>query len=327
MERYWRERAPYVIHITGVDINPSQPLFWISLSGDCTAEHAVTHGITNLKLDGFIVSPKPSLVMDEQPPFNVVLFGESGCGKSSIVNMLLGSDAAATSGGGRGCTFQSAGYDIVIGKKNFRIHDTAGLEEGEKGRVPAHDAIVQLYKLLRSLEDGVSLLVFCMKAPRVKKSGQHNWILFHDIMCQSKVPIAIVVTGLEEEDDMDEWWEDNEDVFREYGMLSHGHACITAIRGKKKNGRFIFQEEYDESKVKVENMIRKCYKVEQRRLDKVQWFRRVLYETRYEHHCFWTEIIKEEVGEIKGALDDLVSRCGMPEKDAKLLAEELSRVP
>ncbi|KAF8970952.1 P-loop containing nucleoside triphosphate hydrolase protein [Flammula alnicola] len=124
-------------------------------------------------------------------PHNIIVFGESGAGKSSIVNMLVGSDVAKISSLATGCTFESNPYDFNIEDVLFKIHDTAGLDEGEAGRVPKIEAIVQLWKLLRDLKDGVSLLIFCMRAPRMKDSPKNNWSLFHDILCQKKVPIVI----------------------------------------------------------------------------------------------------------------------------------------
>ncbi|CAA7262630.1 unnamed protein product [Cyclocybe aegerita] len=280
-------------------------------------------------------NPRTSFTMDRRSgkgrssttPFNVVLFGESGAGKSSILNMLLGTNVAAVSGGATGCTFESTGYDISIDGTSFRVHDTVGLEDGEHGRIPTSKAIVQLYSLLRRLEGGISLLIFCMRAPRVKESAKHNWILFYDIICQCRVPISIVVTGLEQERDMDGWWKGNEKTFRQYGMHSHGHACITAIRGKKKaNGQYSLQQEYDESMLKVKNMIKTCYQEQPRPVERVHWFQRVVYETTYEHHCWGTEVIKTKVGDMKGAVDELVDRCGMPKKDAEALAKELNKI-
>ncbi|KAJ3500730.1 hypothetical protein NLJ89_g9663 [Agrocybe chaxingu] len=260
-------------------------------------------------------------------PYNVVLFGESGCGKSSVVNMLLGFEAAPTSSGARGCTFNSAGYDIRIDGARFRIHDTAGLEEGEEGRVPKADAITQLYSLLRTLDGGVSLLVFCMKAPRIKESAKHNWLLFHEIMCKGQVPIAIVVTGLEQEDNMDSWWESNEDTFRRYGMHSHGHACVTAIRGRLRKGEYTLQAEYDESKAKVEQMIKKCYKEQPWRMQRIQWLGEVIYDVTYKSRwCQDPKEIKTAVGKTKGAVDELVSKCGMSEKEAEELGQKLDQM-
>ncbi len=40
---------------------------------------------------------------------------------------------------------------ICINNLAFRIHDTTGLNDGESGRVPSKEAIIQLFKLLRGV--------------------------------------------------------------------------------------------------------------------------------------------------------------------------------
>lgn len=88
----------------------------------------------------------------------------------------------------------------------FNIFDTAGLDEGDAGTVPKQDAIIQLYKLIDSLDAGVSLLIFCMRGPRIKDAAYKNWRFFHEIVCRRQVPIVVAITGLEQEPDpMDNW--------------------------------------------------------------------------------------------------------------------------
>lgn len=147
----------------------------------------------------------PMQILPVKTKTNVVIFGETGVGKSSIVNMLSAKDVAKTSNGTKGCTFHSTAYDIDVLGRPMTLHDTAGLDEGEAGHIPKAEAIVQLYKLIRSLSDGVSLLMFVMRAPRIKDSAAKNWQFFSKIICQGQVPAVIVVTGLELEEDMDKW--------------------------------------------------------------------------------------------------------------------------
>jgi hypothetical protein len=141
-----------------------------------------------------------------------------------------------------------------VAGSTFHIYDTAGLNEGEKGRVPSTEAIVQLYSLLQSLDTGVNLLVFCMRGPRLKSVAHHNWRFFHDIVCQHKVPIVLAITGLEHEVVMDDWWQDNKSAFQEQGLLPNGVACITAIKGKNN----AFEAEYEESRVKMHRVLTEC---------------------------------------------------------------------
>lgn len=186
---------------------------------------------------------------------NVVIFGETGVGKSSLVNMIAGADVASIGSGATGCTFQSASYTAIIDGVQVCLHDTVGLNEGQSGTVAARDAIIALYKLLDGLEDGVSLLVYCMRG-RIKSTTAKNYRLFYDGLCQRQVPIVLVMTGLELEVPMDSWWTTNKHHFQNEGMVFAGQACITSTKGKEKNGVYVYEEEYEESRVATRELIR-----------------------------------------------------------------------
>ncbi|KAH7867817.1 uncharacterized protein C8R40DRAFT_995507, partial [Lentinula edodes] len=125
---------------------------------------------------------------------NIILFGSTGCGKSSIVNMLLGREAALMSSGALGCTFENKSYSVTIERQEYRLYDTTGLDEGTVGTVVSKDALVKLYHLLRDLQgDGISLLVFCLRAPRITEIAQKNYFIFYEVLCQRKIPIVMIV--------------------------------------------------------------------------------------------------------------------------------------
>ena len=258
------------------------------------------------------------------PVSNIILFGETGSGKSSIVNMIAERTLANMSSGATGCTFQNAQYQIDIKGTPFNVYDTAGLNEGEAGKVPKQEAVVQLYKLICSLSDGLSLLVFCMRGPRIKDAAHKNWRLFHEIFCRKQVPIVIAITGLEQEASMDDWWYRNKGAFQEYGMNPSGHACITATQGKqKKSGAYMLSEEYEESKLKVWNLIRANYLERPWIVEKIEWFSNIVttsYSTDW--LCRTTEHsdVRREAGTV---VKDLVERCEMSPEEAQALAEKL----
>ena len=127
---------------------------------------------------------------------NVVFFGESGAGMSSVINMPAGSEVAPTSTGAMSCTFESRGYWVNIRGSIFHLHDTPGLRQEDEGRFSKDRAIVQLFTLIKRLEDGVSLLVFVMRACNsIRESTFSNWRLFQEVVCRSQVPTVIVITG------------------------------------------------------------------------------------------------------------------------------------
>ncbi|KAF8830341.1 hypothetical protein F5879DRAFT_499517 [Lentinula edodes] len=250
---------------------------------------------------------------------NIVLFGSTGCGKSSIINMLLGHDAAPTSSGAVGCTFENSVYVTRMEEKEYRIYDTTGLDEGDAGTVVSKDALVKLYKLLRNLEDGITLLVYCMRGPRITEALQRNYIVFYDGFCQKKVPIVLAVTALEDQEpDMESWWTENKDAFQKYGMEFSGHACITATRGKKlKNGEFRNQAEYSESQVVMRDLIVKhCQGVEPWKLPTRTWFISIVNWI-WRYFFNWTASL-----DIMSSLYEVLRKF-LPEKDARDIADEV----
>src|ERR1700691_3918235 len=128
---------------------------------------------------------------------DVVVFGEAGVGKSSVINMLARRLVAQPSSGAKGCTFQCQKHPVDIDKipKSVNLWETSGLN-GEEGESAAKQAIINLLELIRSWENGISLLVYCVRGPRVKESTVHNYQIFYQALCQEKVPIVLVVTGL-----------------------------------------------------------------------------------------------------------------------------------
>ncbi|KAJ3521893.1 hypothetical protein NMY22_g12121 [Coprinellus aureogranulatus] len=170
----------------------------------------------------------------------IVFFGETGVGKSSIINMLLGSDQAEVSSDAEGCTAKCTSYRVRINEEEYELWDTIGLNEGEQGNIPDIKAASSLYHQLRKLSDtgGVNLLVFCMRGPRVTTAGHRNWLLFHDVICDGKVPAVIVVTHLELED-MDTWWSRNELVFARYNIVPSTEVYRLFPAGQQKRALFL----------------------------------------------------------------------------------------
>jgi len=197
--------------------------------------------------DIFAISP---------PPVNVIIFGESGVGKSSIINMLMGEPVAAVSNQAVGCTYASNKFRATIVGKEVMLYDTAGLNEAEAGTVSPEQAIQNLRSLVKDLKT-VNLLVYCIRGTRFRKIVADNYKIFCNTICggDRKVPVVLVITGLENEENMDDWWKDNEVDFDE--MEFRAHACITAIRGRalKDGSGCIFQDLYEASKGKVTKLL------------------------------------------------------------------------
>jgi predicted GTPase len=179
---------------------------------------------------------QPTHRISQQSDPNVIVFGETGAGKSSVINMILGIDKAKVDNRLLGETFESAVYEVELDGKIYKLHDTVGLGEHSSGTVDSAKAVRNLYRLVTNLSNsgGVNLLVFVMKQGRLTETIHKNYVLFQHGFCDSKVPIVIAVTGCEDmEPTMDTWWIDNEASFSKAGMSFDGHACVCAFKGRK----------------------------------------------------------------------------------------------
>lgn len=253
---------------------------------------------------------------------NILIVGDVGVGKSSLVNLIAGDNRAVTSSGAKSCTLQSQEYIVDLDGVEFALHDTAGLHEAQ-GNMKTTDylnAVHQAYSLISRLEQsgGIHLLVFCMKGGRISITMQQTYNLFVEVLCNRQVPVVIAVTHLEMFDDMEQWWRENETAIKEYGLRSLGHACITTTRGY----RNIFSDKYEESK----EIIRKLLLDYSGRVawleEKASWVKRVVLHMR-------TWLSPRRLKQLDGSdlKRKLVKRCGFSVEDAEVVARkiELSR--
>ncbi|KAG1721518.1 kinase-like domain-containing protein [Suillus lakei] len=183
---------------------------------------------------------------------NIVLFGQAGAGKSSLVNLMAGEDIAGTSMDLKSYILHWQEYPIAFAGESYNVFDTVGLEEPQLGIPQFLDAVQNTYNLIQKLErqGGIDLLLFCMRAGRLTTTLYTNYRLFHEFLCDKKVPIILVITHLENEPGvMDDWWKRHEVIFRDRGVDVASHACITTIRG-------IFPHRYEESRIAIRKVVR-----------------------------------------------------------------------
>ncbi|KAG2131415.1 uncharacterized protein EDB93DRAFT_1311603 [Suillus bovinus] len=162
---------------------------------------------------------------------NVVVFGETGAGKSSLINLVAGRQTARISCDAMGCTTETDVYDVLIQNETLKVKlfDTVGLGEGPEGTVPDKDARRVLKKLIRSLlkQTGIHLLMYCVRGVRATKALCRNYDLIYSEV-KERIPVVLVATSLEDKGpEMEQWWRDNERSISDFGMTFAGHACIT----------------------------------------------------------------------------------------------------
>ena len=189
---------------------------------------------------------------------NVVIVGETGVGKSSVVNLIAGELLADVSSSASGCTMEATSYDVILPddkglNHHIRLFDTVGLNEPSLSKTDYLTAIEKANTLICQLQHtgGIRLLLFCIRGGRITAMMQKNYRLFRDILCQNTVPLAFVITGLENEASMEGFWEQNVSLFEAYGLSCASHACVTAIRGLNN----CYAERYYESQKTIRIML------------------------------------------------------------------------
>ncbi|KAG2131408.1 P-loop containing nucleoside triphosphate hydrolase protein [Suillus bovinus] len=184
----------------------------------------------------------------------IVLFGETGAGKSSLVNLMAGKEIAHTSPDMQRCTLQWKEYTMGFDGGSYKVFDTIGLEEPQLGIKEYIESVENAYRLVRELDEngGIDLLLFCVRAGRVTATLQSNYRLFHEFLCEKKVPIVLVITNLERETRMEDWWDRNKETFDKYKIQVAGHACITAAN--KLDGRH--RDRYEESRITIRKLVK-----------------------------------------------------------------------
>ncbi|KAG1728708.1 P-loop containing nucleoside triphosphate hydrolase protein [Suillus occidentalis] len=252
-------------------------------------------------------------------PKKIVLFGEAGAGKSSVVNLIAGKEIATTSNDMQRCTLHWKDHTIDFGGESYTVFDTVGLEEPQLGIKGYLESVENAYRLIKELDQqgGIDLLLFCIRAGRLSSAIQSNYRLFHEFLCEKKVPIVLVFTHLEREKRMEDWWERQQSFFEKtYGIRVTDHACITAAN--RLDGRHKLL--YEESRGAVRDLVKKLTADEQ----KSSWTggnkRFVSFMRKLK------ELLPEPLDlKKKDIVSRLIQRCSLSPDVAKQLAEMIKQ--
>ena len=179
-------------------------------------------------LHAYHISQTPS-------PRNVIFIGETGSGKSSVINLIAGHNHAAVSPDAMPCTSNFTSYDVSIGGKSYRLWDTPGLNEASGFSKLFRRKSLVTGSLKRFLQERrrrgeLDLLVFCVKGGRAHAAMSKAYTTFCCATRRTAIPVVIAITHLERvQPTMEAWWQDNERRLGNLGFLFDGHACLTCL--------------------------------------------------------------------------------------------------
>lgn len=172
---------------------------------------------------------------------NIVIFGETGSGKSSLINTIVQTQQLAkTSNDTHGCTSTPERYPVEISGKKYILIDTPGLNEGSAGTVPDTEAKELLKNLLRELmssrSDSIGLLVYCVRSATRPRTFVKAYNKVYSEICHKRVPIILVVEEWRTERDMESWWITNREQCNNHGMHFVNYPCDPATHVAEPSG-------------------------------------------------------------------------------------------
>lgn len=147
----------------------------------------------------------------------ILVFGETGVGKSSLIKSLIKQDSDSiinksnlklpkTSDQATSCSLNIESFE----SDHFEWIDTTGLNESDRGKVGPYEAMIQLITFLKKAIATKSIHLLIMVArQRITETMRQNYDFFVETLFSGKIPTLLVVTGCETESKPEDWIKKN----------------------------------------------------------------------------------------------------------------------
>ncbi|KAI6114557.1 hypothetical protein F5141DRAFT_1001773 [Pisolithus sp. B1] len=165
--------------------------------------------------------------MVDEAVLTVMVLGEIGVGKSSVVNLIVGEYVTGCSSDVEVCTRRTTRHEATVESMKVHIWEVSGFNKPEDLKKNAPDIEDKFGPILEA-KASVNIILFCMRGQKVTATTKRIFELIHGIF-KKRIPIVLVINHLERERDMEDWWRRNQGTLGT-SMSGTRHVCVTGLR-------------------------------------------------------------------------------------------------
>ncbi|KAI6011283.1 P-loop containing nucleoside triphosphate hydrolase protein [Pisolithus marmoratus] len=164
---------------------------------------------------------------------SVMVLGEIGVGKSSVVNLITREDIAKVSADTEVCTRFTTRHEVTVESMKVHIWEVSGFNRPKEDlKRNATDFKERLGPILEA-KASIDVILLCMRGQKLTVVTERIFKLIDDIFGQS-IPIVLVINHLEREEEMEDWWTRNRDKLgASMSRTRHRHVCVTGLQDEE----------------------------------------------------------------------------------------------
>jgi len=145
--------------------------------------------------------------------------------------------------------------------------------------------------------------------------------LFNRVICDEKVPIIAVLTGLEHAEPLEEKAVEAKRHFEASGMRPKELCCVVSIRGKRNE----FDELYKRSQEKLRHLVADSCSRQKWSTGTDDWFGRIYQNVYSTGLCFLPKVQLQFVTAVGNVVDQFIQESDMEPDEARRLKDTLLR--